>query len=124
MKVSDVVTIVTGMEADAWTYTFKVTEANGHWPTGMLSAAAPDGTVTEEFEFALHGAGNWTTPSQNPVQDRMQQRGFASYWESVYVGGFMVGKFTGQSERSVFDNVGQEVSAIRVSVEAAEPTES
>lgn len=119
LKVGDVVRIVTGPEGDAWTYTFRVTEMGNQWPTGMLSAIVPDGTVTEEVEFTLHGTGNWTTPSQNPVQDRMLQRGFSSYWESVRVGDLVVGRFAGQPDRSVLGDTGQEVAS--VSVSAAPP---
>lgn len=119
LKVGDVVTIVVGAGDDAWTYKFRVMEMHGRWPMGMLCAAAPNGTVTEEFEFTLHGTGRWTTPNQNPCQSPMLERGFTSYWDSVRVGDYMAGKFAGQPERAVFDNPGQEVSAISVAAEPA-----
>lgn len=112
IEVSDVVTIIAGKPEEAWEYRFVVTETDGHWPKGMLTAISPQHEVSETLGFTLHGAGNWTTRRQNPVQT--QETAFTSYWAHLYIGGLMVGIFEGQSERSIFGKVGQEISDIRL----------
>lgn len=111
VKAGDIIEVVTGSDEEAWTYALLVEEA-GQWPKGQLTATAPDGTLTEPVGFALHGAGNWTTRKQNPVQK--QERGFTSYWDALYLRGYMVGKFDGQSDRAVFDQRGQEITEIKI----------
>lgn len=111
LKIGDEVTIKTGADDNAWTYHFVVEEA-GQWPKGKLIGFAPDGSETESVDFSLHGAGNWTTRQQNPVQK--QDRGFTSYFDSIYLDGFMVGQFEGYPDRAVFDNPDQKITHIDI----------
>jgi hypothetical protein len=112
LRPGDVVTITTGTDDEAWRYVFTVTET-GRWPDGTLKAVAPDGSETETVGFSLHGAGNWTTRQQNPVQK--QDKGFTSYFDSIYIDGCMTGRFEGHDERVVFDQPGQKITSIGIS---------
>lgn len=111
LKTGDTVTITTGIDDDAWKYEFQVEEAS-QWPKGKLKGTAPDGSETGSVDFSLHGAGTWTTRQQNPVQK--QERGFTSYFDSIYLDGFMIGQFDGQEDRAVFDNPGQQITCIDI----------
>lgn len=108
----DVLVITTGEGENAWTYHF-VVEVTGNWPSGRLQATAPDGSQTSEEQFSLHGAGNWTTPQENPVQKQLGLA-FTSYFTDIYLGGHMIGRFEGQEDRAVFDNPGQQITSITI----------
>ena len=109
LRMGDVVTITTGLDDEAWRYIFILDEAS-QWPHGTIKGISPDGAETEELGFSLHGAGQWTDRRQNPVQK--QDRGFTSYYDSIYLDGFMVGQFDGHDERQVFGQPGQQITHI------------
>jgi hypothetical protein len=111
IRAGDVLIITTGLEDKAWEYTFTVDEAD-RWPKGTLKATAPDGSETEPIGFEMHGAGKWTTRRQNPVQK--EDWAFSSYFDSVYLTAFLIGRFDGHSDRSFFDKPGQEIVQIRI----------
>lgn len=110
-RAGDILRITTGQDEDAWRYEFLVTEAS-KWPTGVLTATAPDGTISEPISFELHGAGMWTDRKQNPVQT--QARAFSSYYQHIYLKGFLVGRVAGEFDRIVFDKPGQEITQITI----------
>ena len=110
LKVGEVVEITTGKDEEAWQYTFTVEDTVSQWPQGKLVAATPTGEITQPVGFHLHGSGSWTDRSQNPVQT--QDRGFSSYFDRLYRGEYMVGKFEGETIRSIFDKKGQEITKI------------
>jgi hypothetical protein len=53
---------------------------------------------------------------QNSVQK--QDRAFTPYYEGLIIGQFLMGKSPEQSDRLVFDNRGQEISEITVTITA------
>ena len=110
LKVGEVVEITTGMDEEAWQYTFTVENTGSQWPKGKLVATSPTGKPSQPVGFHFHGSGRWTDRSQNPVQT--QDRGFTSYYDCLYRGEYMVGKFEGATDRSVFDKKGQEIAKI------------
>jgi hypothetical protein len=108
----DVIKIVTGSDYEAWEYEFTVTETPHRWPVGKLVATSPDGVVSPTIDFELHGAGRWTDRRENPVQT--QQRAFTSYFQHIYLKGYMVGKIVGETDRLIFDKPGQEITQISI----------
>jgi hypothetical protein len=111
--VGDVVAITTGEGAEAWQYELTVDDTTTQWPKGTLRTTRPDGQTLGPIAFAIHGCGNWTTREQNPVQTQLGTA-FTSYFDSLYLGGFLVGHFEGQEERAVFDQPRQEVSHLTI----------
>jgi hypothetical protein len=110
MKVGDRIEITTGIDKEAWTYTLTIDDTSSRWPKGQLVALLPNGELSPQVGFILHGSGLWTDSDQNPVQT--QRRAFSSYFDSLSVGSFMVGRFEGEQDRAIFDKKGQEVSRI------------
>ncbi len=107
MKQGDIIIIVTGRDEHAWNYEFAVAQ-EGKWPKGTLIATSPDGTVSPPLHFEMHGAGNWTSRQDNPVQTL--ERAFTSYFQHIYIGGNLVGRAVDEFDRMVFDKPGQEIS--------------
>lgn len=110
LQIGETVIVITGANDQVWRYSFTVKSLEEGWPRGILGATTPDDLSVSPVPFTLHGAGNWTTRRQNPVQT--QDRGFTSYWDSLYKGGCMVGVFDGQTNRVIFDQPGQEITDI------------
>jgi hypothetical protein len=112
LNVGDRVFLKTGEGRDAFEYEFEIEDTSTIGPSGQLKETRPNGNKVGPLPFTLHGAGQWTTRQQNPVQE--QERGFTSYFDSLYLGGFMVGTTPGVEHRLIFDKPGQEISHIEV----------
>lgn len=111
LRDGDVIHMTIGSDDDAWALVFTVESADS-WPTGVLSATAPDGSQPEPVRFTLHGCGRWTTRAQNPVQT--QDRAFTPYYDGLVEGSYLWGVRTEEPGRIAFDNPGQEITAISV----------
>lgn len=112
VRAGDVIQVMTGTGEKAWLYSLRVEETGSpwHWPKGKLFAIKPTGEETSPADFELHGSGQWTDRRQNPVQT--QERAFSSYFDSLHLGEYLVGRFVGQEKRVIFDKRGQEVTRI------------
>jgi hypothetical protein len=112
LKAGRVLRVVTGNGEAAWTYHFEV-QQEGKWPVGQLRAFSPDGELSGEGKFMLHGSGIWTTRQQNPVQT--QNRAFTPNFGDLQLGSFLLGSNPDNpAERLVFDKPGQQITYLEV----------
>lgn len=112
LAVGDVVHITTGRDEGAFHYEFEV-EHIGEWPEGLLKETRPDGSTVGPAPILVHGSGEWTDRSQNPVQK--QDRALTIAFGSLIKGKFLVTAIPSvgsAGQRLVFDKNGQEITTI------------
>jgi hypothetical protein len=116
VNVGDQIRVVTGISDEAWQYDFIVDESHKTQynkypqPHCRMVATNSAGDYTNPFGFQLAGCGRWTNRRQNPVQK--QEHAFTPCTQGLLKGDFMYGKVDGQSDLSVFDKTGQEISQV------------